>query len=212
MFIVPTNEDVAAWSEHRTYAGDRVISYKLPPDPEVRVYPRRVAAIDATSRETQDFVNVGYGYGLPEPRIAELKVEMEVKPVDGGGQMEPSWSAEQFAQFYWYRTYASQPLISPYIPKFETLITSQLPELGETTWYQLTFPDERDHKISGDIFLRPISPTRVLAVSGMYYDYEYMSSQAIERRRALMRKIVAEVRVEPPFGPVKHGPPLSPPP
>ena len=56
--------------------------------------------IAATSRETQDFVNVEYGYGLPEPRIAELKVEMEVKPVDGGGEMEASWTAEQFAQFY----------------------------------------------------------------------------------------------------------------
>jgi hypothetical protein len=203
LFIVPTNEDVATWTVHRTSASDREISYRLPPDPEVLVYPRRVAEIAATSRESQNFVNVHYGYGLKEPRLAELKVEMEVKPIDGGG-MEPGWSAEKFARVYWLRMFAGKQVISPHYPKFEDLIRSELPELGEATWYQLTYLDQaHGYKICGDIFLRPISPTHVLAVAGLYYDYQYMSPEAIERRRALMRKIVAEVRVEPPFGPVK---------
>lgn len=200
LLLVPTNEDVASWSEHRTFAGDQVILFKLPPDPQVRIPPRRVARLAPTSRENQSIVDVNYGYGLPEPRIAELKVIMEVRPVDGGG-MEPGWTAEQFAEFYWRRTLACEARISPHFPKFRPQVRSDLPRLGETTWYQLTYPDVvSGGRISGDIFLRPLSPTHVLAVSGLYYDYPFMSPEAIERRRALMRRIVSQVRVEPPFG------------
>jgi hypothetical protein len=201
LFIVPTNEDVASWSEHRTVAGDRTIVYKLPPDPEVLVYPRRVAELAPTSRTTQAFAILNYGYGLPEPRPPEIGVFMEVRLVDGGG-MRATWTAEEFARFYWARTQACHEMLSPFNPKFEKLVESQLVELGDATWYELTYPDvAENNRISGDAFMRPISPTHVLAVYGLYYDYPRMSLEAIERRRGLMRKIVAQVRVAPPFGP-----------
>jgi hypothetical protein len=201
LFIVPTNEDVASWGEHRTFAGDRTIVYKLPPNPEVLVYPRRVAELAPTSRTTQAFAIVNYGYGLPEPRVAELGVLMEVRLIDGGG-MQATWTAEEFARFYWARTQACHEMLSPFNPKFEKLVESQLVDLGDTTWYELTYPDiGRSNRISGDAFMRPISPTHVLSVYALYWDYPFMSPEAIERRRALMRKIVAQVRVEPPFGP-----------
>lgn len=199
LFIVPTNEDVASWGEHRTFAGDRAIVYKLPPDPEVRIYPRRVAELAPTSREAQTFVNVNYGYGLPEPRIAELKVLMELRSVDGGA-VDATWTAQQFAEFYWSRMMACRQMISPFNPKFESLVHSELPTLGGATWYQLTYPDVAyGSRVSGDVYIRPISSAHVLAISGLYYDYPFMSLEAIDRRRALMRKIVAQVRVEPPF-------------
>jgi hypothetical protein len=201
LFIVPTNEEVGSWSEHRTLAGDRVIVYRLPPDPLVRIAPRRVAQLEPTSREAQAFVQVDYGYGLPEPRYAELDVVMEVRAVDGG-PMLASWTPEEFARFYWARTKACHGALSPFNPKYEKMIESQLVALGDATWYQLVYPDlARGSRISGDSYLRPISSTHVLAVYGLYVDYELMSPEAIDRRRALMRKIVAEIRVEPPFGP-----------
>ena len=201
LFIVPVNEDVATWSEHRTAAGDHTIVYKLPPDPKVLVYPRRVAELAPTSRTTQAFAIVNYGYGMPEPRVAELGVFMEVRSIDGGG-IQATWTAEEFARFYWAHTKACHEMLSPFNPKFEKLIDSQLVELGDATWYELTYPDiAKGNRISGDAFLRPISSTHVLAVYALYWDYEFMSLEAIDRRRALMRKIVAQVRVEPPFGP-----------
>lgn len=200
LFIVPTNEDVSSWSEHRTSAGDRTIVYKLPPDPDVLVYPRRVAELAPTSRRSQAFAIVNYGYGLPQPRIAELGVFMEVRFINGG-EMQPTWSAEEFARFYWARTQACHEVLSPFNPKIERLVESQLVDLGDATWYELTYPDlAENNRISGDAFIRPISPTQVLDVNALYWDYRFMSPEAIERRRALMRKIVAQVRVEPPFG------------
>jgi hypothetical protein len=200
-FIVPTNADIASWSEHRTLAGERTVVYRLPPAPQVLILPRRVAQLAATSREAQAFVQVDYGYGLPEPRYAELEVVMEVQPVDGG-LMQATWTPEEFARFYWARTKACHGALSPFNPKYEKMIESDLIALGDTTWYQLIYPDlARSSRISGDSYLRPISSTHVLAVHGLYVDYPFMSPEAIERRRALMRKIVAQVRVEPPFGP-----------
>lgn len=203
LLIVPTNEDPTTWAEFRTSAGDRTIVYKLPPDPQIRIRPRRLASLNGTSFVSEAIVDFEYGYGMPEPRIAELEVVLQIKPVDGGG-MEPQWDAEQFAQFYWRRMQSCRQNLSPDYPKLEKKIQSAMPELGETTWYQLTYPDLiHGGRISGDIFLRPISATHVLAVNGLYIDYELMSPEAIERRRALMRKIVAQVRVEPPFGSVR---------
>lgn len=201
MFIVPTNEDVSSWSKHRTSAGDRTIAYKLPPDPYTIIRPKRAAQLVPTSRESQAFVEVDYGYGLPPPRFAELEVFMEVRPVLGGG-LDPAWTPLQFAEFYWAHTFASHELLFPFNPKLEKLVESELTVLGDTTWYHLTYPDiAENNRISGDSFTRPISPTHVLTVYGIYIDYRYMSLEAIDRRRALMRKIVAEIRVEPPFGP-----------
>jgi hypothetical protein len=126
---------------------------------------------------------------------------MEVRAVDGG-PMQASWTPEEFARFYWARTKACHGALSPFNPKYEKMIESDLVALGDATWYQLAYPDlARGSRISGDSYLRPISPTHVLAVYGLYVDYEFMSLEAIDRRRALMRKIVAQVRVEPPFGP-----------
>lgn len=199
LLMVPTNEDVTSWSEHRTFAGDRSILYKLPPDPDVLIRPRPVATLAPTSRESQAFVHVDYGYGLPEPRIAELMLIMEVRPIDGGG-MQASWTPEEFARFFWARTKACHGPLSPFNPKYEAMIQSELVRLGDATWYQLTYPDlARGSRTSGDSYFRPISSTHVLAVYGLYLDYEFMSPEAIERRRALMRKIVSRVSVEPPF-------------
>ena len=94
-------------------------------------------------------------------------------------------------------------MLSPFNPKFEKLVDSQLVRpSGSTTWYQLTYPDIAVGSASRVTCTFGRSRRPMCSRStGLYYDYRFMSPEAIDRRRALMRKIVAQVRVEPPFGP-----------
>lgn len=205
--VVPTNDDVASWSEHRTVAGDRAIVYKLPPDPRVEVFPRRVVPLVATSGDSTPFAIVDYGYQVPqEPGSEQLRIVMQIQSLGGGG-VEESWSPKQFADFYQSRIHACDRAEPPRIHlNLLPLVFVDSRELGEGIWNVMAYSDMTRDRVTTDVFVRPMSRTHVLVVSGIYSNYTNMFRTEIDHTRALMREIVSEIRVEPPFGPVKAVP------
>ena len=200
---------VGAWSEHpdlRRRSGDRRI--KLPPDPQVRVDPtagcrdraRRVGRLRTS-------YNVDYGVrAAGAENTQSSRSRWRYSPSTGVARWSRAGLPSSLLSSIGTGRTQARPLDPrPTSQSSRTLIyVAATWSSATTTWYQLTLSGSRTRlsSISGDIFLRPISPTHVLAVYGhVRTTTSSCPSEAIERRRALMRKIVAEVRVVPPFGP-----------
>lgn len=199
---VPTNDDVATWTRYSTQAGEVRILYKLPPNPRDWVHPRAQAIANPTSDVEQSFAAVTYGYASDYTRIPEMQVWLQIRSMPDDS-IDPQWSLRRFAEYYWVRAYKPDSVVSPWYPPFKAVIDSEFTEIGGLAWYHLTFHDHinPDDPVTGEDYIRPLSRSRVLAIGSSYMDYGRMSPEDIDRCRALLRKIVAEVRVEPPFGP-----------
>jgi hypothetical protein len=198
---VPTNEDVATWTRYSTEAGGVRIEYKLPPNPREWVSPRAVAIARPTSFVEQSIAGVTYGYFADALRLPEIEVWLQVRRLPDDA-LDPQWSLRRFAEYYWMRAYRPDSVVSPWYPPFKAIVDSEFTDLGGLGWYHLTF---RDHispvePVTGDDYIRPLSRSQVLSIGSKYIDYKRMSPEDIDRCRAMLRKIVAQVRVEPPFG------------
>ena len=201
---MPINEDESTWLAFSTRADRVQIAYRVPPDPRFLVRPRAVAIENPTSDLEQAFAAVDYGSDPVLERLPEIQLWFQVRSLPEGA-LDPSWTLRRFAEYFWMRAYRPDSILSPWYPPFEPVIESELTEEGELGWYHLTFHDiaQPERPVTGEDFIRPLSPSRALALVAVYLDYERMSPDAIARSRALVRKIVGEIRLDPMFGPIK---------
>jgi hypothetical protein len=196
-------EDVSSWPEYRTVTDDRVVHYKLPSGGDfTNARPRDVALLKPKSEPEQYFARIAFP---PNPGIpCDALIGLELRPFPSGS-IDPDGPPEEFASFLWTQVYGRNFPTNPWWPPFEPVREGELIRIGDAVWYHLISRNRHDPdherlvgRVIADIYARPLSRSYSLTVIALYLDYFDRTPVQVEEWRGLVRKIVSEVRIDPP--------------